>query len=67
MRKLSESDFVIYDKANDNPLQDGMGDVILFASKDEAIADCYANEIVIRCIELPNHWIEKLQNQINND
>jgi hypothetical protein len=67
MKELSKSDFVIYDKASDNPLQDGIGDIILFGSKDEAIADCYANEIVISCVELPNHWIEKLQNQINND
>ena len=65
MRKLLESDFVVYDKANDNPLQDSMGDIILFGSKDEAIADCYANEIVIPCTELPNYWIEKLSNQIN--
>jgi hypothetical protein len=65
MRKLIESDFVVYDKANDNPLQDGMGDIILFGSKDEAIADCYANEIVIPCTELPSHWIETLSYQIN--
>lgn len=65
MRKLFESDFVIYDKANDNPLQDSMGNIIIFGNKVEAIADCYANEIVIPCTELPNYWIEKLSNQIN--
>lgn len=67
MKKLFESDFVIYDKVNDHVLQDGVGDIILFGSKDEAIADCYANEIVIPCTELPNHWVKKLYNQINNN
>lgn len=67
MKKLFESDFVIYDKVNDHVLQDSMGDIILFGNKDEAIADCYANEIVIPCTELPSHWTERLYNQINNN
>jgi len=66
MKKLFESDYVIYDRANDNPLQDSYGRILLFGDKSEAEDDCRGNEEVIPCTELPYHWISELLNQINN-
>lgn len=64
MEKLFKTDYVVYDKINDHVLQDSMGHIIIFGNKDEAIADCYANEIAIPCIELPTHWQNELVKQI---
>jgi hypothetical protein len=65
-KKLFETDYVIYDKANDNPLQDSYGRVILFGDINEALDDCRGNEVVIPCTHLPLPWQEKLLHQINN-
>lgn len=43
MKKLFETDYVIYDKANDSPLQDSYGRVLLFGNKLEADDDCRGN------------------------
>lgn len=66
MKTLFKTDFVIYDKANDNPLQDSYGRIIIFGNKSEADDDCRGNEEVILCIELPLHWQTELLKQINN-
>lgn len=60
MKKLFETDYVIYDKSNDNVLQDCYGRILLFGDKAEADNDCRGNEIVIPCTDLP----QNLQNQI---
>jgi hypothetical protein len=65
MKTLFETDYVIYDKANDNPLQNCYGEIIIFGIQDEAIEDCRGNEIVMPCTELPQHWKDVLINQIN--
>ena len=65
MKELFETDYIIYDKANDNPLQDSYGRIIIFGNKNEADEDCRGNEIVIPCTELPNHWKDILLKQIN--
>lgn len=65
MKKLFETDYVIYDKANDSPLQDSYGRVLLFGNKLEADDDCRGNEIVIPCTKMPIHWQNELINQIN--
>lgn len=67
MKELFETDYIIYDKANDNPLQDSYGRIIIFGNKNEADEDCRGNEIVIPCTELPNHWKDILLKQINED
>jgi hypothetical protein len=64
MATLFNTDYVIYDKANDNVLQDSYGRVIIFGIKEEADNDCYGNESVVRCTELPKHWQEIILNQI---
>lgn len=65
MKKLLDTDYVIYDKANDNPLQDSYGRILLFGNINEALDDCYRNESVIPCTDLPIHWQEELLNQID--
>ena len=65
MKTLFKTDYVIYDKANDNPLQDSYGRVLLFGNLDEAMEDCRGNESVIPCTDLPQHWKDVLINQIN--
>jgi len=65
-KKLFNSDYVIYDKANDNVLQDSYGRIIIFGNKNEADEDCRGNEEVLSCTELPIKWQELLIKQINN-
>ena len=66
MKELFKTDYVIYDIANDNPLQDSYGRILLFGVKNEAEEDCRGNESVISCTELPQHWQDELIKQINN-
>jgi len=67
MKTLFKTDYVIYDKANDNPLQDEDGIIIIFGIKYEADSNCKGNEIVIPCTELPIHWQNEILKQINNN
>ena len=64
---LFNTDYVIYDKANDNPLMDSYGRVLLFGNPDEAFNDLYGNEIVIPCTQLPKHWQETIMTQIKTN
>lgn len=61
---LYDTDFVVYDKANDMPVQFTDGRIVLYGDKDEAYNDCYRNEWVIPCTELPTHWKEYLIGQL---
>ena len=65
MKKLLATDYVIYDKDNDKPIQFRDGDIVIFGDKKEAEHDCIGNEIVMRCTNLPQHWQDKLLVQIN--
>ncbi len=64
---LFDTDYVIYDKANDNPLMDSYGRVLLFGNPDEAFNDLYGNEIAIPCTQLPKHWQEIIIKQIKTN
>ena len=64
-KQLFSTDYVLYDKANDNVLQDSFGRVILFGDKQEAIEDCRGNEEVLSCTDLPKHWQDIILSQIN--
>ena len=68
MKKLNETDFVIYDQKNDELLCFLENeDIIIYGSKEEAEADLYSQgEKVVSCLELPLHWQSILLNQINN-
>ena len=66
--KLFDTDFVIWDKANDNLIRwESNGDIVIFGDKDEAENDCYGNESVVSCIDLPQHHQEELLNQIKRN
>ena len=64
-KQLLKTDYVIYDIANDNPLQDSYGRVLLFGIKDEAEEDCRGNEVVIPCTDLPKNWQNIILTQLN--
>jgi len=66
MNNLHQTDFVIYDKANDHPVQFSDGSIVIYGNYEEAVADSSGNEIVIPCTELPRHWQDELIRQINN-
>jgi hypothetical protein len=69
MRKIElfSTDYVLWDKANDNLVCFGDGQVVIFGDKEEAEQDCRGNEYVVSCTELPMHHQEKLLNQIKNN
>ena len=62
---LSPTDYVIYDRANDRVLMfESDGTYIVYGDKEQALEDCYGNEEVILCNELPLHHQKKLEKQI---
>ena len=65
MKQLSNTDYVLWDRANDYLYKDSNSKIVIFADKNEAETDCYGNEYVTRCIDLPKHHIEMLIKQIN--
>ncbi len=66
MKILFESDYVIYDRANDHIISwESNGECVIFGSKEEAQEDCRGNEEVIKCTDLPKHQQEKILKEIN--
>ena len=65
MKELSETDYVVYDWANDHVVSFENGDAVIFGDREDAEEDCRGNEYVVRCTDLPNHWKEFLLKQIN--
>ena len=64
--KLYDTDYVLYDKANDSVVRwKKDGDIVIFGDKDDAMCDCYGNESVVRCTELPIKFQDELIKQIN--
>jgi len=64
-KQLFETDYVLWDKANDRLLSFSNGEVIIYGDREEAEEDCYGNEYVTKCTDLPLHHQEELLNQIN--
>lgn len=62
--KLHETDYVLWDKANDRLVTFDDGEVVIYGDKEEAENDCYGNEYVTRCTDLPEHHQEALKKQI---
>jgi hypothetical protein len=56
-------DYFIYDRANDHVLCFDNGDVIFFASLEEAQDDLYGNEEILKFSELPKKWQELIKKQ----
>jgi hypothetical protein len=68
MKKLFNSDYVIYDREKDEVIRWALGkDIIIFGDKEEALEDCRGSEEVIPCTELPEYYQTELLKQINND
>jgi hypothetical protein len=63
--KLHDTDYVLWDKANDTLVRWGISDdIAIYGDKEEAEIDCYGNEYVTRCTDLPEHHQEVLKKQI---
>ena len=63
--KLHETDYVLWDKANDRLVRwDSDDDIVIYGDKEEAEEDCYGNEYVTKCTDRPEHHQEELLNQI---
>tara|TARA_R100001443_G_scaffold111259_1_gene123917 strand:- start:83 stop:274 length:192 start_codon:yes stop_codon:yes gene_type:complete len=62
--KLYKTDYVLYDKANDTIVCFNCGTPIIYNIKEEAIKDCYGNESVVSCLDLPKHQQEFIINRI---
>jgi len=65
MEKLFNTDYVLWDRANDTLVKFGNDDIVIFGSKEEAEIDCRGNEYITKCTDLPKHHQEKLIEQIN--
>jgi hypothetical protein len=65
MEKLFNTDYVLWDRANDTLVKFGNDDIVIFGSKEEAEIDCRGNEYITKCTDLPKHHKEKLIEQIN--
>ena len=63
---LYETDYVLYDKANDQVVMFEDGTIVIFGDKEDALNDCRGNEYVVRCTDLPAHWQEAISIQIQN-
>jgi len=46
-------DYFVYDKARDSVYRFSNGEIVCFADKNEAKADCNGNEIVVQYKDLP--------------
>lgn len=62
--KLNDTDYVLWDKANDKLVSFTDGEVVIYGDREEAEIDCYGNECVTRCTDLPEHHQEALKKQI---
>jgi hypothetical protein len=62
--KLHDTDYVLWDKANDRLVTFTDGEVVIYGDKEEAEIDCYGNEYVTKCTDLPEHHQEALKKQI---
>jgi hypothetical protein len=63
--KLHDTDYVLWDKANDRLVRwDSDDDIVIYGDREEAEIDCYGNEYITRCTDLPEHHQEELLNQI---
>jgi len=62
--KIINTDYFIYDRANDHIVCWDDGDIVFYGDLDEAIDDLYGNEEILTYDELPHHWKELVNQQI---
>jgi hypothetical protein len=64
--KLHDTDYVLWDKANDQLVRlSNNSEIVIYGDKEEAEEDCYGNEYVTRCTDLPEHHQKELIDQIS--
>jgi hypothetical protein len=63
--KLHDTDYVLWDKANDKLVTFDDGEVVIYGNREEAEVDCYGNEYVTSCTDLPEHHQDELLKQIS--
>jgi hypothetical protein len=64
--KLHDTDYVLWDKANDQLVRwSSDSEIVIYGDIEEAQEDCYGNEYVTRCTDLPEHHQEELRKQIS--
>lgn len=61
---MNNTDYFIYDRANDNVVCFGNGDIVFYGDLEEATEDLYGNEEILTYDELPQHWKELANQQI---
>lgn len=67
IKKLFDTYYVLWDKANDTLVAFDNGEVVIYGDKEEAEINCRGNEYVTKCTDLPEHHKEKLiKQQLNN-
>lgn len=64
--KLHSTDYVLWDKANDNLVKDSKGDIVIFGDKEDAENDCYGNEYVVSCTDLPKYHQNTIIKQLKS-
>ena len=62
---LKDTEYVLYDKANDSIVCFDDGKPMIYGTKQEAIEDCYGNEYVVSCTDLPEHKQKFLIKKLN--
>lgn len=64
--KLFSTDYVIWNKANDNLVCFADGQVVIFGDKEEAKNNCYGNEYVVSCTDLPKYHQDTIIKQLKS-
>lgn len=62
---LNNTEYVLYDKANDTIVCFDNGKPIIYGTKEVAYEHCYGNEYVISCTDLPKHTQKFLIKKLN--
>lgn len=65
MKELSNTDYVLWDKATDKLLRYSDGDIVIYSDRAEVESDRNINECVTKCTELPIYHQKELIKQIN--
>lgn len=59
-------DYFLYNRAKDQVICFGNGDVVIYGSIQEAIYDCYGEEEIVTYDQLPKQWQLTIRRQIRN-
>ena len=60
---MKQTDYIIYDKWNAQPLRFSSGHIAIYGSRKDAIENCLIGYSVISSTDLPHKWKEELELQ----